>query len=1121
MEPSFNSKEKSLMAYFIRNRKVGYVLTLIILIWGAFSSFLIPKESAPYIAFGVANISTVYQGVSAIDIDQLITQKIESKIKNNSGISKITSSSRNSVSNISIEYEPDVDMTRALSDLRSKVDEAKPTLPQEIDNGPTVTEIDSSRQPFTSIVLSGPYNKLELRDFGEKFKKHLEGVSNVAQVSLSGGEEREIVVELDRVKLESYGLTAQEVIGSISSTHRDIPIGDFDIEDLTYSVRFVGRHSNVDDIKNIDIALASNTDYPTILKVGDLAQVYEDGEESDAVNRFLEKDGEEMEVTNSITLTLSKSANRDILKVAGAVKQAAIDYFEREFPDDLKINFIQEVEPLTRDDFKLVLDSGATAVVIVLLLIFIFVGFKEAFLAGLVIPLTFLVTIGILRSIGYTLSFMTNFSMILALGILVDTAIVVVEGCHDYVKRGFTPYKAAIMALHEFSKPLISGTLTTLAVFIPLFTLPGVLGKYLSFIPVTVFIVLLSSLFISLLLIPLFASRVLKAETEIKRFKFFGNMARKTRKVFNGFMGAIINFYGGMTRMMLKRRYLRLGLIYVITIVFFASWKIPLKFDLFPSGDAPFVNVAVNLETGAIAEKVANYAVQVEEKIISYPEVKLMSTSVNGNSASIYVELLNEKERKAQGMRTSLELTNIWQDEFEEFTDAEVRVQNAQNGPPSDNPVAFRIVAADADLIDAAQKVAADFKDILKEIPGTTGVNDDIELIPGEIRYQVKRDVALAFGVDPNAVAVAVRTALEGSTAAVITRDGRDIDVTVRFDDREVESLNQIESLNVKSRSGALISLAELVDFEIVPALSNIKRIDTSLAFTVSSLLTEDGNAQEITTAFKNQIADYDLPNGITLIEAGENEENAELFAALGSAFAIAVLIMFMILVVQFQSYIQPLIILSTILFANIGVNAGLYITETPRSLAVILGLITLSGIVVNDAIILIDQVNKKRNEKIQTMNGGLAVTDDEAVPLPKKELIDSVIDAAKSRFNPILLTTLTTAAGIIPLVFVDTFWAGLSYTVIFGLVVASFLTLYVTPAIYYQFQREKAITFLPPVVLGMGAFAASQLFASEPLIPGVMNQLITSVAVIGTLVLAYVTFRLYLKARRKDRMGA
>lgn len=1043
--------------YGIRNPKVAILIGLIVSIWGLLSFLSVPKESAPYIPFGVVNVTTVYSGVSAEEIDSLITQKLESTIKNVSNVRRIDSVSRNSVSLLTVEFEPDHDMIKGVADIRSKVDEAKPDLPSDLESDPQILEIDSSIQPFFSIVLFGPYSAVELKDFAEDLKLFLENVSDVAGVSLSGGAEKEIIVQLDPVKLQAFSITPVEVINTIRRSNRDTPVGDFEIGTETYNIRFAGKYQTAEDIQNIALRDTAEGERVTLLRLKDIAVITEAADpDADTLRRihFPEMTAAE----NAIEIQVSKGIGKNIFTVDAAVRAKALEYAALNFPPDLQMAFEKEVTAPTQESYDNVYRSGGQAIIIVMVILFIFIGFRAGIVASLVIPITFLATIGVISLRGDTLNFMSNFSMILALGILVDTAVVIVEGIHYYINQGKSPLEAAALSLHEFKGPLISGTLTTLSVFIPLFSLPGVLGKYLTFVPITVFIVLTCALFISLLLIPSYGSQIMishEKEMAGNTKGVFGRISDRFRARYLAMEEKVLTKYSAMLRVLLRRRIWRIGTFYLVLLAFFLSFLIPIQFELFPSGDSFAFTVSVERSEGTITADTNRYSLSVEKRLLEIPEVHHISVTVSGDTSSIYAELLPIEEREEKGLRTSKEviadLQTAIDEEFGKQSTVEISVENAEEGPPSGFPVGFRIIAADNNQIETAQQVAREMTDILREIPGTLSVKNDIEMIPGEFLYRVQREKALALGLDPEEVATTVRTALQGSTATTITRGSRDIDVTVRYAPEKRETINDIGAIQLLNRSGQYIRLEQVVDVELVSSLSSIRRRDTRIAFTVSSLVAENGNAAEITEEFLQRIADYPLPQGIEIVNAGENEENAELFAALGRAFVVAVLIMFLILVIQFNSYLQPILILTTILFAQIGVSIGLFITGTPRSLAFILGAISLAGIVVNDAIIMIDQMNKNRQDDSKG-----------------ETLRESIIYAGRTRFIPVLLTTLTTSAGIIPLVFVDVFWAGLSYTIIFGLTMATLLTLFITPTMYYQMEREKVVTFAPLFIVVM-----------------------------------------------------
>ncbi len=914
-------------------------------------------------------------------------------------------------------------------------------------------------------------------------------------------------------------------------------MGNFEIDDLQYSIRFTGKFQGVEDVRTVVLADLSDKGFPSLVTVGDIAEVAErQDDDNESLYRFAHvREGDESakdpikyithlingifafelkiillslllavfiigifvplisfagntlprgaslfvaavllmvsylaytpepvvgsvspQVDNAVELVLSKKSESDILKVDERVRRAAKEFAANEMPDNLSVNYTNESAVIMREDYKEVVLSGLQSFLIVMAFIFLFVGVKEGLVASIVIPITFLVTIAVLNLMGKTLNFMTNFSMILSLGILVDTAIVIVVGSHQFIKQGLTPSKAALRALQEFWGPLLAGTLTTLAVFIPLLSMPGILGQYLSFIPITVIIVLIVSLLVSLFLLPAYTAMFLSDPKEekpkrrrfVKLCAFYGGLRKSLDRGIEG----IINRYEKLLSGLIRKRARRLGIFAITVAAFFLSFTLRIPFELFPSGDAPLFSVAIQMPEGTTSNKTLVPTLVLEDFLLNEPEVRYITTSVNGKSATINLELLPVQEREELGLRTSKEMVEALAPELEPIGNrfgASVRVQNASNGPPSDSPVAIRVIAKDSNAIDQAERVSSDLTDLLKTISRTQGVRNNLEQIPGEFRFQVNRDRATALGINPDGVPGLVRTALQGSTAATITRNNRDVDVVVEFDQEETKSLEDIRNMKIFAPDGRAILLGQVVTIEREDALAAIRREEGDIAFTVSSLLAPGGNAGIITQQALAKIdeGEIDVPESVAIVTAGENEENAELIQTLVVGLIIAIFLMFFILVIQFNAYLQPLLILFTLMFAQIGVTLGLFLTGTPRSLAYLLGIIALAGIAVNNAIIMIDQINQNRKAlKGQDETAGV--------------LGHAVVTAGKSRFVPVVLTTLTTSAGILPLVFQDVFWAGLSFTVMFGLMTASLMTLFITPSLYIQLEREKAITF-------------------------------------------------------------
>ncbi len=428
----------------------------------------------------------------------------------------------------------------------------------------------------------------------------------------------------------------------------------------------------------------------------------------------------------------------------------------------------------------------------------------------------------------------------------------------------------------------------------------------------------------------------------------------------------------------------------------------------------------------------------VEEIIAKYPEVKSIETSISNNTANILISLLRKKDRENLWLQYSLTLVDSLRDDFKQFQNYDVLIQELEDGPPQESPVAFKIITEDASKLIEAQTIAKELKWILKTIPWTSDIKIDISNTPGEFTFKINRMEALRLGVNPDQISILVRTAIKGSDIATITRDGREIDINIRYNEEILKTFDDIKNIQIQNKNGEFISLNQVVDINFNQALSEIKRMNRKIAVTVSSQLTRDWNAMEITQAFYEKIKNYNFPEWIFIEDSWETSENMELIIAMGTGFAIAIFLMFCILVIQFNSFLLPFIILFTIIMSLLGVNIWLYLTGTPRSLAFMIGFISLAGIVVNDAIILVDRI-KNLHKKY-----------------PKLPLHTIIAQAGWSRLQPIILTTLTTAAGVFPLIFVDVFWSGLSYTIIFWLSVASFLTLFVTPSMYYLLVKKK-----------------------------------------------------------------
>jgi len=1048
-----NSKliHKSKAGWFVRNPRVTILIVIIIIFWGVMSLITIPKEDTPEVDFGLVSIGTMYVGASASDIDSLVTQEIEKKIKDVEGINKINSSSRNSFSSILIEFDPGEDMTKAVANVRTKIDEAKHNLPSEAED-PILKEITSSDRAIFNLILTGPYDSLILRDYGEQLENYLETVPEVNNITINGGNEKEINIKIDPFKLNQYNLTLGQLRGIIAKYHTDQPIGEIEIENLEYNIKYKGKFKTAEDIKEIPIK-AFNSEGTTMILLKDIAEVIEEAKDPETITKFFNKKSNS--TLDAVTLAIYTRKRAGIFNSDKIIREKTNKYTEENFPPNLNISYTNESADRMKDSYSTVYNSAIQTIIIVFLAMLFFLGLKEALITATIVPLTFFVTFTVLKSMDSTLNMMTNFSMILAIGILVDTAIVIVEGVYNHIEQGYDSKSSAQLAINEFISPLTAGTLTTLAVFIPLISLPGMLGQYLSFIPITVSITLVASLLISLTINPTFSSLLLKKRKEIR-----GKI--QIRSFIKRFLKFIETSYNRFVLIFIKTRFRRLGAFYIIFILFLLTFLIPIKFTMFPSSDTSMINIHAEKTIGTTKGSTLKAIKPIEKVLSKIPEIKSYELNVTDHKASFQVELTKKEIREEKEQRPSLELEDDLAKELASIKGLEIKVVAAAKGPPSEFPVGFRVIIKDPSLMNTAQKTIRELKEILKSIEGTTGVTDDMENVPGDFYLKIDKKLAVAEGVDPLEIPSLIRTALQGSTIAIIDRNNVEIDVNLKLKKEEIKYVNEIKNLEIINKQGNRVKIGKFIELNLEPGLNLVKRRNNQISLTVSSLLEGDTTTQEVTNKMLKKLKDYETPDGITIENAGENAEQTDLLMALIQAFIIAVIIIFTILVTQFNSFSQPFLIILTIIFAQLGVNIGLYLTNTPRSLAFIIGAISLAGIVVNDAIIMVDQINRNRKR------------------YPNKELLSNISSSSASRLQPIILTTLTTTAGIAPLVFIDAFWAGLGYTVIFGLSVASFLTLFITPGMYYQFENDLKFTIKSFIIfIIMLALAATPFLIS------------------------------------------
>ncbi|QFR39107.1 efflux RND transporter permease subunit [Candidatus Gracilibacteria bacterium 28_42_T64] len=1057
--------EKGFFGFWVKKFRVSFLAIFLIIVAGAFSLVTIPKESSPDIKFGVISVVTPYIGVNPTDIDSLITDKIEKEIKDLDGIKKITSRSSVGVSSITVELHNGVETRNVLTDIKDEID--KISLPEDAEDT-LVTELSSSNELMFEVLLYGDatrYTQFDLVNNSQIIKNALEGSNGISSIDLGGADvnsgagsssadDYEIKVLLDRDKVELLNLTLGEISNTIKSYNKNTPIGNYTIGDLNYDFRFDGELANITELKNVVI---KGTKGSNIL-LGDIAEIKREYKD-DSIKKlgFLDNKG-----LNYTSLVFNKGKGSNVFDVSDSAKNALEDYLKSNPNfEGLDIFYTKDMSEAIIEDYTNLSSTAMQTLVLVFITILLFVGLRESLIASMLLPLSFLITFIVLDTLGFSLNFLTNFSLVLTLGIAIDTMIVIIEGASEKIKLGYNKKSAVLLAVKDYKAPLIAGTLTTLVAFLPLMFLPGVMGKFLAYIPITVFVTLVAALILSLTVSSaLFVKFVKdldyyhkdekleatfsKNQAEYLAFERQGKREQthdKSNMRDKVLLGMGLKYYNLLKKVIISRRN-RLILIFspIIILIFTFIFISPqLGFTLFPASDQGVITGSIETKEGTDKRALVKYLSQLDEAIYKIPELKVYYTTLSGNRIDIYIELLQKSIREDMGMRDVFEVEKVILSQLGELESdgLTVSIETLKDGPPTGKAVGIKLIANNSKKVEDLKNTASIFKEKFRGIEGVKNVTTTSSESPGQFIFKFNKDKLAESGLTPNDIVSEVYFYTNGMKAGSIKSEYEDNDVVLKiaqFD--ENLSPEDINNLLIDTRIGK-VRVGDFATYEFTKAVSSINREKGKIAITVEADVVSGILPSEIQPALEKIAAEYIYPEGIIYTSGGENEENKDLIVSTFKSLFITLFLIFSILVFQFNSFGQPAVVMYSVVLAMLGVNIGLFLTGNPYSMAFMIGFIALMGVVVNDAIILIDRINKNLEKGIDSLH--------------------AVIGAGKTRLQPIIVTTLTTVFGILPLAFKDEFWAGLGYTIVFGLFAGSAMTLFVIPSLYYEvFLRKK-----------------------------------------------------------------
>lgn len=1115
-------RQFSLTSLAVDNATSIFILTLMIFLFGLQAYKSMPKEQFPDVSLPTVFINTPYFGNSASEIENLVSRPIEKEIQSITGLKNVSSTSMQDYSVITAEFNADMKMEDAVRKVKDAVDKAKGELPTDLDEEPTVLEINTAEIPIMTVNMSGSFTMDELRGFAEFMEEQIEEVTEVSNVVIKGALEREVKIDVDLHKMQSLQITFRDLENAISMENMNMSAGEIINNDFRRAVRVMGQFKHVDEIRNV-IVKSENQRAIYLRDIASVSYAFQDRTSYARSNN-----------APVVSLDVIKRKGENLLDASDKIK-IVIDQAKELLPDDLKISVFNDQSVYTRNEVSNLENSIISGVILVVLVLLFFLGLRNAAFVGLAIPLSMLTGILWLQLTGVTLNMVVLFALILALGLLVDNAIVVVENIYRYMQNGWNSKDAAKYGAGEVAFPIIASTATTLAAFLPLAFWPGLIGEFMKYLPITLIIVLSSSLLVALVINPVFTSRFMKVDSradELKvrqrrrrnavilalilfvlaGFSHLGNIDwMRNLLVISGLI-TLLNFFilrpaafafQNHALPILDRaynRFIRSALRKFVPYFIFGGTFVLLfaaigilganqpKVIFFPVPEPFYINAFIELPIGKDIEATNDLVLDVENNIHNTLEpyrhiVEEVLTQIGENTADpnsppepgvtphkarISISFVKTQDR--DGLSTKAIMEEI-RENLRGYPGVTVVVDQNASGPPTGKPINLELKGDDINQLTSLSEDVIAFINS-HSIPGIEQLKADVQLGKPELIINVNREAARRYEVSTFDIANTIRTAIFGKEVSKFKEGEEEYPIMIRLDEKYRNNITDILSQKITFRNPAdgqivQVPISAVASIQYSSTYSSIKRKKQERVITVFSNVLEGYNPNELVAELQELMQEYTMPGGVTYAFTGEQEQQAEDMAFLSTAFMIAIFSIFLIIVAQFNSIISPFIIILSVLFSTIGVFLGYAFTG--KDIVVIftgVGIISLAGVVVNNAIVLIDYINLliKRKQEERGV--------DDQYDLTREEIKEAIVEGGATRLRPVLLTAITTVLGLIPLAIGFNFdffsliaeldphifiggdntamWGPMAWTIIYGLTFATFLTLVVVPTMFW-----------------------------------------------------------------------
>lgn len=1023
--------------------------TLCLLLFGTSSYKSLPREAAPDIAVPVVMVSTPYIGVAPGDIEGLITIPLERELAAVKDVKKMSSTSAEGVSLVVIEFEPDVAMEEAIQSIRDRVARAKPFLPTDAEE-PEVREVSFSDIPILIVTLSGG-SEQSLKKLAEKLQDDVVRVAGVLDAQISGGLTREIRVQVDPVRLAYYGVSLSDVNGAIQAENVNIPGGEIEVGGGSFLVRVPGEFVTAREIEQVPVKRVG--DIPVL--ISDVARVIDGFRDRESYAR--------MDSVPAISLSVTKRTGSNIVGVAAQVKVLTAEHAS-DWPEGVEFRVLADQSEMISDMVSELQNNIATALILVVGVIFAFLGLRTSLFVAIAIPLSMLTSFILIQALGFTLNMIVLFSLILALGMLVDNAIVVVENIYRHMEEGKPAKQAALDGTNEVGWAVAASTATTVAAFFPLVFWGGIMGEFMGYLPKTLIIVLFASLFVAVIILPVLTAKFLRPKSGGPTFSAQGERV----------LGPSLTRYKALLEWSIDHRYRSAATGFgMLVFTFFCYGKLNHGTEFFADTEPDRAIVSVDAPDGTGIETTDRLLREVEVLLLAEPNVDVFvsESGVSGggdplegsqsvpNQGRITVDFLPGSNRVKPGQQIRLESTRETikriRKGVEQIVGADIAVAKEEMGPPVGPPIAIEI---SGENVHEVGKIANAFQRELALIEGITELKNDYRVGRPEMRLRIDRAAAKLVGVDSSAIGNTIRAAIAGAKASTL-RDGEDeYDIVVELAPANRENLQDVLDLRIPGRNDKSpdtfpVPLSSVAKYALVGGTGSVHHIDQDLVVTIQGDIKNGFNQNAVRAQVLALVDQVKTPEGYHVAMGGADDEQREAQAFLSRAFSIALVLILMVLVTQFDSLAVPIIILASVVLSLVGVLWGLILTGT--SFGVIMtgiGVISLAGVVVNNAIVLLDYVEQLRERGMETRA--------------------ALVEAGIVRFRPVMLTAITTILGLVPMALgisidfanfrlvvggsTSEWWRPMAIAVIFGLAFATILTLVLVPTLYSISEEIK-----------------------------------------------------------------